>query len=41
VMVEHLRPLDRSRFGEGPLSTLTSEEMAAVERSLRVVLGML
>ena len=41
VMVEHLRPLDRSRFGEGPLATLTPEEMAAVEKSLRVVLGML
>lgn len=40
VMVEHLRALDRSRFGEGPLSTLTPEEMAAVEKSLKAVMGM-
>jgi mRNA interferase MazF len=41
VMVEQLCPLDRSRFGEGPLTTLSLEEMTAVEKSLRVVLGML
>jgi mRNA interferase MazF len=41
VMVEHLRALDRSRFGEGPLATLTAEEMAAVEKSLRGVMGLL
>jgi mRNA interferase MazF len=40
VMLEHLRALDRSRFGDGPLATLTAEEMAAVEKSLRGVLGM-
>jgi mRNA interferase MazF len=39
-MLEHLRALDRTRFGEGPLATLTAEEMAAVEKSLRGVLGM-
>lgn len=40
VMVEHARSLDRSRFGEGPLAILTAEEMAAVEQSLRAVMGM-
>jgi mRNA interferase MazF len=41
VMLEHPRALDRSRFGEGPLAILTAEEMAAVEKSLRAVMGML
>ncbi|MDD5033664.1 MAG: type II toxin-antitoxin system PemK/MazF family toxin [Methylococcaceae bacterium] len=41
VMIEHVRALDRSRFGEGPLATLTTEEMAAVEKSLLGVMGML
>jgi len=41
VMVEHLRALDCSRFGSGPLTTLTPEEMAAVEKSLLAVMGML
>jgi mRNA interferase MazF len=41
VMVEHVRTADRLRFGEGPLATLTAEEMAAVEKSLRAVMGML
>lgn len=41
VMIEHIRALDRSRFGEGPLATLTAEEMAAVEKSLLAVMGML
>ncbi|KAF0103698.1 MAG: mRNA interferase [bacterium] len=41
VMVEQTRVADRSRFGEGPLATLTAEEMAAVEKSLRTVMGML
>ncbi len=40
IMVEKIRALDRNRFGEGPLATLTDEEMARVERSLLVVLGM-
>ena len=40
VMVEHVRALDRTRIGEGPLARLTTEEMDAVERSLRAVLGM-
>ncbi|MFZ5557577.1 MAG: type II toxin-antitoxin system PemK/MazF family toxin [Pseudomonadota bacterium] len=41
VMLEHTRALDRSRFGAGPLSTLSPEEMATVEKSLRALLGML
>ncbi len=41
VMVEQPRALDRSRYGVGPLATLTSEEMALVEKSLRAVMGML
>lgn len=40
VMIEHVRALDRSRFGEGPLATVTAEEMAAVEKSLRAVMGL-
>jgi len=38
--VEQLRALDRSRFGEGPLTRLTPEEMAAVEKSFLAVVGM-
>lgn len=41
VMVEHPRALDRSRFSEGPLTQLTPEEMAAVEKSLLAILGIL
>lgn len=40
VVVDQPRALDRARFGEGPLTALTEEEMAAVERSLKTVLGM-
>jgi mRNA interferase MazF len=40
VMPEQARALDLKRFGDGPLTTLTSNEMAAVERSLMGVLGM-
>lgn len=41
VITDQPRALDRDRFGEGPLATLTAEEMAAVEKSLRGVMGML
>lgn len=41
VVTDQPRALDRDRFGEGPLTTLTAEEMAAVEKSLRAVMGML
>lgn len=40
AMVEHVRSLDRSRLRQGPLTIITPEEMAAVERSLLVVLGL-
>ncbi|MFZ5484073.1 MAG: type II toxin-antitoxin system PemK/MazF family toxin [Pseudomonadota bacterium] len=41
VITDQPRALDRDRFGEGPLATLTADEMAAVEKSLRGVMGML
>jgi mRNA interferase MazF len=41
VIIEHIRALDRSRFSPVPLATLTAEEMAAVEKSLLAVMGML
>lgn len=40
VVVDQPRALDRARIGDGPLTALTAPELAAVERSLRVVLGM-
>lgn len=41
IITDQPRALDRDRIGEGPLTTLTAEEMAAVEKSLRAVMGML
>ncbi len=40
VMPEQLRALDRNRFGDGPLTTLTATEMAQVEQLLLVCCGM-
>jgi mRNA interferase MazF len=40
VVVDQPRALDRRRIGDGPLTMLSPTELAAVERSLRVVLGM-
>ena len=40
VMPEQPRTLDRTRLIEGPLTRLTAQEIAAVERSLKAVLGM-
>jgi mRNA interferase MazF len=40
VVVDQPRALDRARLGDGPLTMLTRPELAAVEQSLRVVLGM-
>jgi mRNA interferase MazF len=40
AVIEQIRAIDISRFSEGPLTTLTSQEMAAIERSLRAVLGL-
>ena len=41
VITDQPRALDRNRIGAGPLATLTYEEMAAVEKSLMGVLGLL
>lgn len=41
VMVDKMRALDRGHFGDGPITTLTVEEMATVEKSLKAVLGFL
>jgi len=41
VITDQPWALDRTRFGEGPLTTLSAEEMAAVEKSLQAVMGML
>lgn len=40
VVVDQPRALDRTRLGDGPLTVLTQAELAAVEQSLRIVLGM-
>lgn len=40
IIIDQPRALDRGRFGDGPLTTLTKEEMAVVEKSLRAVMGM-
>lgn len=40
IAVDQPRALDRSRFGDGPLTTLTTDEMAAVEKSLKAAMGM-
>lgn len=40
IMVDKMRAIDRGLLGEGPLTTLTHDEMAGVEKSLRAVLGM-
>ena len=40
VMVEQPRTLDRNRLGEGPLTGLTSEELAQVDQALHVLLGL-
>jgi mRNA interferase MazF len=41
VMIEHLRACDSSRLTDGPLTALTTDEMAAVEKTLKAVTGML
>ena len=40
VMADKMRAIDRGLLGEGPLTTLTREEMASVEKSLCAVLGL-
>ena len=41
VVVDQPRALDKDRFGDGPLTILTPEEMAAVEHSLKGIMGLL
>jgi len=41
VIVDQPRSVDRARFGDGPLARLGVEEMAAVEKSLMAVFGLL
>lgn len=41
VVPEKIRALDRSKFGKGPLTMLTNDEMIAVQKSLKAVLGMI
>jgi mRNA interferase MazF len=41
VIVDQPRALDKDRFGDGPLTILTTEEMAAVEHSFKGVMGLL
>jgi len=41
VITDQPRTLDRACIGEGPLTILTPAEMAAVEKSLKAVLGLL
>ena len=41
IIVDQPRILDRSRFEEGPLATLSEAEMEAVERAFLGVCGML
>ena len=40
AMAEQPRSLDRTRLGEGPLTSLTQAEMAALEQALRWVMGL-
>ena len=40
VVIDQPRALDTARFGDGPLTALTEEEMAAIEKSLKAVLGL-
>lgn len=41
VVIDEPRALGPSRLGDGPLTTASADEMAAVGQSLRGVLGML
>jgi mRNA interferase MazF len=40
VMVDQPRTVDEQRFGDGPLTTLTTDEMTRVEPSLRFLTGL-
>ena len=40
VIIDQPRALDTKRIGDGPLTRLTEEELAQVDRSLKAVLGL-
>lgn len=40
VVVDQPRAIDTARIGAGPLTSLSAGEMAAVEKSLKAVLGL-
>lgn len=40
AMAEQVRAIDRTRIGEGPLTRLDVAQLAAVERAVRGVMGM-
>jgi len=39
-MVDQPRTMDNRCFGDGPLATLTDDEIARVDRSLRRLIGL-
>ena len=39
ILVDQPRTLDRERIGDGPLATLSRDEMVQVERNLLAVIG--
>jgi len=41
VLLDQPHAVDRTRFSEGPLTRLTPQEMASVEKSLLAVIGIL
>lgn len=41
VVLEQMRALDRSRFGDDHLGTLTPEEMRAVDRQIMTMFGVI
>ena len=41
VMIDKVQALETSRFRDGPLGSLTDDELATVEEKLRAVMGML
>lgn len=41
IVTDQPRTLDRARIVDGPLTALSAEEMAAVERGLKITLGLI
>lgn len=40
ILIDQPRTLDRKRFGDKPLTMLTADELALLERSLRAIIGL-